>query len=274
METPQVDLQAVRSNPYVDEVKVTQRQAPREASRFLSSISHLDTSGFKQLTEQHRISWRDSSTDSMSSCMLRFGERPELDTQCAEMAASCEANLTQAAVHAEFETGNGLIHVSGERGAVECIVDIYSESESNLPHQIDVPLNDFNTKTNSFQRSPTYPLLERLVCPLKKGDKEYQDVEKKFLGGLHFFASGTVVTGISRDASPRGQERLEAFEKLKDLTRKARGDENVRFAWHGTSKTGVSGIFLHGFGQPRTPKNGSAYGVGVYLAPEGQSHVR
>jgi hypothetical protein len=115
--------------------------------------------------------------------------------------------------------------------------------------------------------------LEKLVLPLKKGDREYQDVERKFLGGLSHFASGTVVTGISRDSSARGQARLQAFEEVKARTRKIRGDENERFAWHGTSKAGVSGIFLHGFGQPRTPKNGSAYGVGVYLAPEAHSHV-
>jgi len=121
---------------------------------------------------------------------------------------------------------------------------------------------------------PSYPLLEKLVLPLKKGDQEYQDVERKFLGGLSHFASGTVITGISRDSSARGQARMQAFEEVKARTRKTRGDENERFAWHGTSKVGVSGIFLHGFGQPRTPKNGSAYGVGVYLAPEGHSHVR
>jgi hypothetical protein len=129
-------------------------------------------------------------------------------------------------------------------------------------------------ESTTMERSPlSYPLLEKLVFPLKKGDREYQDVEHKFLGGLSQFASGTVVTGISRDASARGQARLQAFEKLKEITRKVRGDENERFAWHGTSQAGVSGIFLHGFGQPRTPKNGSAYGVGVYLAPEGHSHV-
>jgi hypothetical protein len=264
-ETPQVDIQAayMRSNPYVDEVEHTLRQAPCEAP-FFPSIPHLDTSGFGPLTNQHWTSWRDGATDSMTSCMLSSGERPELDMRCMEMVAACDS---------QFDTGHGLVHVPDERGDVECIVDIYSEGESGLPHQIDVPLNDSNTKTNGLQRSPTYPLLEKLVCPLEKGDKEYQDVEKKFLGGLGSISSGTVITGISRDASPRGQERLQAFEKLKDLTRKARGDENVRFAWHGTSKTGVSGIFLHGFGQPRTPKNGSAYGVGVYLAPEGLSRV-
>jgi hypothetical protein len=35
----------------------------------------------------------------------------------------------------------------------------------------------------------------------------------------------------------------------------------------------VSGIILHGFGQRRTPTNGSAYGVGVYLAPENHADV-
>ena len=245
----------MHSNSYVIEVEVPVRRPPCEGSRFLAS------------GVGHRTSWRDGATDSMTSCMLSSGERPEFDMRCMEMVAAHDAN----SVHAEFEAGNGSVHLSSESGAVEYIVDIYSEGESGLPHQIDVPLNASNTKTNS---SPTYPLLEKLACPLEKGDQEYQNIEKKFLGGLGCFSSGTIVTGISRDASPRGQERLQAFEKLKDVTRKARGDENVCFAWHGTSKTGVSGIFLHGFGQPRTPKNGSAYGVGVYLAPEGHSHVR
>jgi hypothetical protein len=92
--------------------------------------------------------------------------------------------------------------------------------------------------------------------------------------GLGLFGSGALITGIYRDSSPRGRARLQAFERQEQLTREARGHANVQYAWHGTSKTGVSGIILHGFGQPRTPTNGSAYGVGVYLAPENHADVR
>ncbi|CAM6067386.1 unnamed protein product [Sphagnum tenellum] len=113
----------------------------------------------------------------------------------------------------------------------------------------------------------------QFAWPSLKNEEEFADVKAKLIKGLGIFSSDALITGIYRDSSSKGQARQQAFERQEELTREARGDANVQYAWHGTSKTGVSGIMLHGFGQPRTPKNGSAYGVGVYLAPENHADV-
>jgi hypothetical protein len=113
----------------------------------------------------------------------------------------------------------------------------------------------------------------QFAWPSLKNEEEFADVKAKLIKGLGIFSSDALITGIYRDPSLKGQARQQAFERQEELTREARGDANVQYAWHGTSKTGVSGIMLHGFGQPRTPKNGSAYGVGVYLAPENHADV-
>jgi hypothetical protein len=113
----------------------------------------------------------------------------------------------------------------------------------------------------------------QFTWPSLENEEEFAEVKAKLMKGLGLFGSGALITGIYRDSSPRGRARLQAFERQEQLTREARGHANVQYAWHGTSKTGVSGIILHGFGQPRTPTNGSAYGVGVYLAPENHADV-
>jgi len=66
-----------------------------------------------------------------------------------------------------------------------------------------------------------------------------------------------------------GQARSQTFRRhVEDVVRKSiDGNANVRYAWHGTSNKGVSGIIIHGFGHPKMPKHGTTYGIGVYLAP-------
>jgi hypothetical protein len=113
----------------------------------------------------------------------------------------------------------------------------------------------------------------QFAWPSLENEEEFMDVKGKLIKGLGEFGSDVLITGIYRDTSSKGQARQEAFERQEQLTRENRGNANVQYAWHGSSKAGVSGIILHGFGQPRTPRNGSAYGVGVYLAPENHAEV-
>lgn len=47
----------------------------------------------------------------------------------------------------------------------------------------------------------------------------------------------------------------------------ARGDANLKYAWHGTSADAIVSIVMYGFGQRPMPLNGNSYGCGVYLAP-------
>ncbi|MCO5614460.1 hypothetical protein L7F22_068742 [Adiantum nelumboides] len=123
--------------------------------------------------------------------------------------------------------------------------------------------------------SQDFALLGDKITKLDKVDHEFRMVQEKFLTGLGMLASFATIKGIYKDRhrSTSGQARLQAFGRQVEITKTARGDSNVRYAWHGTSKPGISVIVLHGFGQPRIPKNGAMYGVGVYLAPEDYSHV-
>lgn len=123
--------------------------------------------------------------------------------------------------------------------------------------------------------SHNFTLLGDKIIKLDEADHEFTTVQNRFFTGLGMLASYTTIKGIYKDChrSTSGLSRLQAFKRQEEITRTERGDANVKYAWHGTSKQGVSVIVLHGFGQPRIPKNGAMYGVGVYLAPEDYSHV-
>ena len=88
-------------------------------------------------------------------------------------------------------------------------------------------------------------------------------------------AAYTTVTGISKNChrSTSGHLRYHVFRQQEEITKRMRGDANIRHGWYGTSKQGVSSIILHGFGQPKATCD-AMYGVGIYLAPEKYSHVR
>lgn len=112
-----------------------------------------------------------------------------------------------------------------------------------------------------------------LMIKLQDGDREFVAVRDRFLGGFSTLASLASVVGIYR--SVPGQARLQTFRRhAEDVARKSvDGNANMRYAWHGTSSKAVSGILLHGFGHPKMPKHGAAYGVGVYFAPEDCAYI-
>ncbi|KAH7373259.1 hypothetical protein KP509_17G047000 [Ceratopteris richardii] len=111
------------------------------------------------------------------------------------------------------------------------------------------------------------------VCLLKKDDSDYFFVKEKFISGLGSLSRYTSVMSIHRCVFERttAQVRLETFRKQMQAVASSRGDANVRYAWHGTSKKGIQGIISHGFGKSGVPKHGAICGSGFYLAPEGNS---
>jgi hypothetical protein len=257
----------------------------------------------KAWVNQHRASWRDGATNSMANCLLSSSQRsPGCEFQLMESVVSSHDEVddsARVAVDTDFETvsfpvnarpsdlydtGYGL----GSSIADDCGIKPCSNSyvaghsldasttavgcASKMSHMSSEVNNE--QRTDSVQNSSRYPMLGNKLLALDSGEEEFEFVKRKFIGGLTKFGGETIITGIYRDASPLGQARQQAFQRQQELTEQARGNANVRYAWHGTSKAGVTGIVLHGFGQPRTAKNGSAYGVGVYLAPENHAYVR
>uniref|UniRef100_A0A0D6R274 Poly [ADP-ribose] polymerase n=1 Tax=Araucaria cunninghamii TaxID=56994 RepID=A0A0D6R274_ARACU len=112
---------------------------------------------------------------------------------------------------------------------------------------------------------------------LTQDDLECVAVQRKFYSALGALRMFTRVVGVHRNLHKNvsGQSRLHAFKRQErfEIMRKTELNANIRYAWHGTSKSGVSGIIMHGFGHPMTPKHGAAYGKGVYLAPEGCAYL-
>ncbi|KAL5724883.1 hypothetical protein ACHQM5_008092 [Ranunculus cassubicifolius] len=61
--------------------------------------------------------------------------------------------------------------------------------------------------------------------------------------------------------------RLELFEKQVEITKKYRGNANVRFAWLPSSKESASKILMHGLGcVSQLPKPDLSFGIGVHLS--------
>lgn len=127
---------------------------------------------------------------------------------------------------------------------------------------------------SSLEASEFESLGDRLI-KLEDGNEEYAAVQDRFLSGFSKVAVAATVTGIYRNThtSAMGQARLQAFQRQVEITRRFRGNANVRNAWHGTSSKCASAIILHGFSQSKAHNNGPSYGVGVYLAPEGRSYL-
>ncbi|GFZ16594.1 similar to RCD one 1 [Actinidia rufa] len=52
-----------------------------------------------------------------------------------------------------------------------------------------------------------------------------------------------------------------------EITKKYRGDANIRYGWLPSSKGAISSIMMYGLGHCGTPEIKSSYGIGVHLSP-------
>mgnify|MGYP000706967319 FL=1 len=135
--------------------------------------------------------------------------------------------------------------------------------------------HDATQQSSGHQHSQDFTLLHNKITRLDELNPSFNDVRCLFLAGLGTMAAYTTVTGISKNyhRSTSGHVRYHVFRQQEEITKRMRGDANIRHGWYGTSKQGVSSIILHGFGQPKATCD-AMYGVGIYLAPEKYSHVR
>lgn len=85
------------------------------------------------------------------------------------------------------------------------------------------------------------------------------------------FALGTATLGhvelldVSQFPSEIAKARLSLFQKQADITKKHRGDANIRYAWVPAKKEVLSAVMMHGLGVGGAFIRKSMYGVGVHL---------
>jgi hypothetical protein len=226
---------------------------------------------------RHRTTWRDGATDTISSLMLGSDGAQALGDDLLGRTGGAGTLQENVCISVDSSGDYELTELRlGGYGGVK-----YS-SETKKPAVVatseEKPGNFLGVSSTLVHKSGSLlgvaSTLGQRFLKLEDGSAEFDDVKKKFLSGFGKLGdANSMITGIHRDGSATATVRQEAFARQKALTEQTRGNANVRCGWHGTSKKGVTGIFLHGFGQPKTPKNGSAYGVGVYLAVENQAYV-
>ncbi|KAG2676696.1 hypothetical protein I3843_12G067400 [Carya illinoinensis] len=97
-------------------------------------------------------------------------------------------------------------------------------------------------------------------------------VQKTFLTGMGAFCSADIVE-IYPCSSTLMQARFELFRKQVELTKKCRGNANVRYAWLASSEVELPTVMTYGLGHcgPSTIK--SMHGIGVHLAAANSSYT-
>ncbi|WCJ29093.1 Inactive poly [ADP-ribose] polymerase RCD1 [Euphorbia peplus] len=146
------------------------------------------------------------------------------------------------------------------------------------PHEIKLQLEiDIKELEDSCNRMPDEKVDEaieenqHMKNKVVTGNKPCYDsldaehVRKWFLTGMK--SSGVVnMVSIERCSGISMEDRLEIFQKQIELTKKCRGDANVRYAWLGLSKRLISTILSYGLGHCGQSVMKAKYGIGVHLS--------
>lgn len=100
-------------------------------------------------------------------------------------------------------------------------------------------------------------------------EKGYAIVKNLFMAGLEIVEPGATVTSVHQcvRTGPLDKARLEVFTKQMEITKRARGESNVVFAWYGASAKGVENILMHGFGISSESPHTEGHGIGIHLSP-------
>ncbi|GAV86730.1 PARP domain-containing protein/WWE domain-containing protein/RST domain-containing protein [Cephalotus follicularis] len=97
-------------------------------------------------------------------------------------------------------------------------------------------------------------------------------VQKMFLRGMSHIR-GVDIVDIYRCTGTSMEVRLELFKKQTEITKKFRGDANIRYAWLGASKEALPTIMMYGLGHYGKSIIKSPLGIGVHLGAENCSYV-
>ncbi|KAL1814008.1 hypothetical protein ACET3Z_024073 [Daucus carota] len=113
------------------------------------------------------------------------------------------------------------------------------------------------------------------VKVMGEGGKAGMVVRNLFLNWGGIKGIGAEITGVHQvtRTAPLDRARYEGFLNQVEMTKAARGEANVTFAWIKCSSEGVQRILSYGFSSPEKASLGEAFGVGIYLSPIKSSRV-
>jgi hypothetical protein len=99
------------------------------------------------------------------------------------------------------------------------------------------------------------------------GKLDVISAQKLFLTGMTALGiTESHIIEIYRSSGRLMQRRLDLFQKQADITKGARGDANVRYAWLACSKEELSIMMKYGVGHYELSPSKCKYGFGVHLA--------
>ncbi|KAK4437217.1 putative inactive poly [ADP-ribose] polymerase SRO5 [Sesamum alatum] len=110
------------------------------------------------------------------------------------------------------------------------------------------------------------PWLSNGFVRIGDGDMRYETITKTLVARLSSCGFSAQVETIHRNgySSMMSRARLHSFGIYSQaIQTRSNGNGNVKYAWYGASKHGISEILSYGFG---LPLNNGVYGHGVYLS--------
>ncbi|KAG2314866.1 hypothetical protein Bca4012_065676 [Brassica carinata] len=177
--------------------------------------------------------------------------------ESAERNDCCVENSQQFAPH-EIK-----LHLEIDVNGVESPrLNLEEDSDESGENMDDVPAEDSCSRKIEAAVSNWNETDAIAVSPAGAEGLDKDGVKK-------MFATGTVSLGhvavldVGRFSSEIAEARLALFKKLAEITKKHRGDANVRYAWLPAKREVVSSVMMRGLGGALIRK--SIYGVGLHL---------
>lgn len=205
-----------------------------------------------------------TDSDESYDCQIEGGKDPEPTVReaCGPHEIKLQLEIDIAGVDQ-----SKLKECSGESNAFIKQIQIASKSAGNQ-YVVEVedscnrkPEAKSDETSEENQNIKTGPVIKNRIVDEKLDSDTVWNI---FLKGMSPFA-GVDILDIQHCSGASMLARFELFEKQLEITKKCRGDANVRYAWLATSKGALSTIMMYGLGHCGTYTTKSTYGSGVHL---------
>ncbi|CAH2034885.1 unnamed protein product [Thlaspi arvense] len=153
------------------------------------------------------------------------------------------------------------IDVNGGESPRLNLEECSDESGDNMD---DVPAEDSSSRRIEAAVSKWDETDAIVASGLKPEGRDQDAVKKMFVLGTASLGP-VVVLDVGRFSSEVAEARQALFEKQVEITKKHRGDANVRYAWLPAKREVLSAIMLQGLGVGGAFIRKSIYGVGIHL---------